>query len=213
MIDGASDFQRNGIVLWNAENVTIADNVVEDHIGAGIRAVDGSSSTTIRNNTIQRNYRGIHVLSGSEEAWVANNTIRDHDDLGMLYSSADGLIEGNVVADNGDDGVVLLSDSDQTMVADNVIEGNSGDAVRLYRASDTRISGNVFADNEGAALRVTEATSSVNAKGNWWGHSSGPSGGVEDACTGEVADGEGGLIVQESQGGICFDPWLSSAAS
>ena len=55
-------------------------------------------------------------------------------------------------------------------------------------------------------LYVKNSTVIVNATNNWWGHASGPSGGVADPITGRVANGTGVAVSQNVQ----FDPWLAA---
>ena len=66
----------------------------------------------------------------------------------------------------------------------------------------------VFENNEFLAntlgLDVRGLSPTADARNNWWGSASGPSGGVTDPETGTVAEGSGDAIA----GATRFDPWL-----
>lgn len=65
--------------------------------------------------------------------------------------------------------------------------------------------------NEEAGLSVEgHMGEPVSVAENWWGESTGPSGGIQDACNdGSLADGDGDVI-QTDGAGVCFAPWLQA---
>lgn len=77
-------------------------------------------------------------------------------------------------------------------------------------------SANVLVENNNFELTVTEYGVAVqdvvingpaDARNNWWGDNSGPSGGVADPVTGTIANGSGGKVSEN----VRFDPWTTHA--
>jgi hypothetical protein len=58
----------------------------------------------------------------------------------------------------------------------------------------------------GLHFRKDESQGILDSTSNWWGHSSGPSGGVLDPITGIPANGVGDTITEN----VHFDPWLAN---
>jgi parallel beta-helix repeat protein len=101
----------------------------------------------------------------------------------------------------------LLRNSTIT-VTDNRIYGND---YGIYLESVTGnstvlVKSNSLASNANYGLYVKNSTVTINATHNWWGHATGPSGGVADPITRRVADGSGVAI----SGNVHFDPWLAA---
>ncbi len=65
---------------------------------------------------------------------------------------------------------------------------------------------NSLAQNDVYGLYVEVSTVTIEATYNWWGHASGPSGGVVDPDTGRVADGTGSAV----SANVRFDPWITA---
>ena len=66
------------------------------------------------------------------------------------------------------------------------------------------ITGNDFT---GCEYGVTSTAPVVDARSNWWGNGSGPSGGVADPTTATLANGTGALVSEH----VRFDPWTGKA--
>jgi len=101
----------------------------------------------------------------------------------------------------------LLRNSTIT-VSDNRIYGND---YGIYLESVTGnstvlVKSNSLASNANYGLYVKNSTVTVNATNNWWGHASGPSGGVADPVTARAADGTGAAVSRY----VRFDPWLTA---
>lgn len=196
--------------IYESQDTTIRDNVVRDDTSGF--AVFSSPGTAITNNTVTRsNGYGIVVFSGDDLS-ITGNTITDSTAPGMdIFRLSNATIANNTVT-GGSHGIRLFT-VDSGVVADNAVTGNDGDGIELFESSQVPAVGNNIEGNGDAGLVAVGTAQPVEAQGNWWGHASGPSGNVTDACTGTVADGSGEAIRLEDFRGeaeVCFDPWLES---
>jgi parallel beta-helix repeat protein len=101
----------------------------------------------------------------------------------------------------------LLNNSSVT-IENNRIYGNDYGIYleAVAGGSSVFINRNSITGSSDYGLYVKNSTVTVNATHNWWGHATGPSGGVADPITRRVADGSGVAI----SGNIHFDPWLAA---
>ena len=101
----------------------------------------------------------------------------------------------------------LLDDSTVT-IEDNQIHQNDYGIYLESVAGDSTvlINSNRLAGNDDYGLYVEESAVTIDATYNWWGHASGPSGGVADPVTSRIADGTGGAVSEH----VHFDPWLTA---
>ena len=101
----------------------------------------------------------------------------------------------------------LLNNSTLT-IEDNKIDKNDYGIYleSVAGGSTVLIKSNSLAENSDYGLYVKNSTVTVNATYNWWGHASGPSGGVADPVTGRIADGTGVAVSKN----VHFDPWLTT---
>jgi nitrous oxidase accessory protein NosD len=65
---------------------------------------------------------------------------------------------------------------------------------------------NGLAQNDVYGLYVDASSITVEGTLNWWGHASGPSGGVADPVSERTADGEGSAVSAH----VRFDPWITA---
>lgn len=208
-----------GFYLINTSNVTIANNTVTGNELVGVE-VSVSTRTVITNNTIRDNGEvdnlsfgdGVFVTGGRSVA-ITNNTVQGNTAEGVHVRSNGTTIADNTITGNWEFGLQLQGG--RARVTNNTIADNGEDGVFVdvppfpVHPSDVEIGWNDIHGNAGNGLRV-EGEDRVDARHNWWGDAAGPSGGVTDACTGEVADGDGDEIATEEGGEVCFDPWLTS---
>lgn len=199
----------DGLAVDGGSGNVVRDNLARGNGGIGIYLL-WDSGTTVANNTVEANDdRGIRV-SSSQGAHLKDNAIADTTSSGLyVYGSEDVLVEHNLVTNNWDG--VTIGNSAQARLHANNITGNPGYGAVLYDLQDDQpiedqVHRNNIDDNADDAFRV--GGSRVDVTDNWWGHETGPSGGIEDACTGTLADGEGGSIYTFRGGSACFDPWL-----
>lgn len=225
----------NAVEIDDAGEVTVTNNTLQGNVDRGVRLED-AGPVTILGNSIAHNNEGLDLFVGGEVS-VRNNTITDsrYDGLGLDASQAtltnntitdnggEGLsldvshvtLTNNTITNNTDDGIDLLF-ADQASLTDNEITKNGDAGVRIVDPGDVTVADNnihdnddregFFDDNDDGGIHV-DGGQPVDARDNWWGATSGPSGGVEDACLGTDADGQGELITLANGGEVCFDPW------
>lgn len=221
------DNANGGITVVGGDTHTIEDNEVRGSpvLGYGID-VSTSNGNTVRGNLVRGTGHGIG-LHGSDKNTVEANTVRATSGYGVLVSaSGDNVVRDNTIEDNAWHGVRLRGTD--TLVAGNTIAGNADGVHVRPSATGATIEGNAIVDNQqgiavdegdvdriqrndiegndDTGLTVTSVSSAVNATDNWWGDSSGPSGGETDACDGTPANGTGQAI-SVTDGGVCFHPW------
>ena len=95
----------------------------------------------------------------------------------------------------------------QVTISHNILTGaTEGITTRggLLEDSSVLVNSNSLAGNDAYGLYVEDSGIIVDATYNWWGHASGPSGGVADPVTSRIADGTGVAVSEH----VRFDPWL-----
>lgn len=90
-----------------------------------------------------------------------------------------------------------------TIIEDNTFAENATGLILRGNHAPALLSGNEFLSNQ-LGLDVRGLRETADARNNWWGSASGPSGDFTDPETGTVADGSGDAIF----GTTLFDPWL-----
>jgi len=115
-----------------------------------------------------------------------------------------------VDADGGDFAILLsIQNGSEVTISHNVLTGaTEGVTTRggLLDSSTVLINFSSLTGNGDYGLYAEGGTITVDATDNWWGHASGPSGGVADPVTSRIADGTGDAV----SGNVRFDPWLTA---
>lgn len=217
-----------GLLVGSSSNVTVRDNGITHQDGDGVE-IRFSDDVTLDNNTITDNGRygvfgyfsssnelGDNTIARNEDRavnlWNANqyrihgNVISDNRFGLVMDGSRDNGIQKNTISDNGGHGMFMV-DSHENDIRRNVLADNRGDGLHLRTSHGNVVRWNDIEDNGDDGLQARYVTGSVDARANWWGHVTGPSGGVDDACTDAVADGSGDSI-DTTSASVCFDPWL-----
>lgn len=214
--------QFSGLVINDGHRIVVADNDIV--LTGGLGSVPWSS------DELPSGRHGVFVYTGTKAPLVAGNTIRfdplspedprawGHEPTRGISADA-AVIEGNHVR-----GFATGIDSSGSIIANNTVVDNErglrGGASSLVEANvltgnDVGIAtvpkgqpaflGNVIDDN-GVGVEI-RGEGTLDVRHNWWGDASGPSGGVQDACTATTADGAGDVI-DPGDAEVCFDPWL-----
>jgi nitrous oxidase accessory protein NosD len=100
-----------------------------------------------------------------------------------------------------------VNNSTITIKDNKIYETNYGIYLETVAGGSTMlINSNSLAGNSNYGLYVKNSTLTIDATNNWWGHASGPSGGVTDPVTARIANGTGVAV----SGNVHFDPWLTA---
>lgn len=195
---------------------------------AGITIEGTSAHVIIRDNLIEGGLNSLPVLGhdfgieleSAEHVTIEDNVIRNNRYYGVqLYEVSDVSIENNTFTNQGYNGVRAAWASDlliaNNSLTRNILDSplNGGTGVRISSSTGVTVTHNNLGGHGPVGL-LSWSEETHDVRNNWWGAPSGPSGGVEDACTGEIADGEGREIRTEhpakhgTDGSVCFDPWL-----
>lgn len=204
----AGSSRGNGVLLRSS--ATVVDNRIADG-SYGVR-IANSANNTIVGNTIATNVAGISVRvvdSVPEETNVVrgNDIVRNDNGIRVVATGAKLLVESNNLTNNEYSGVAI---SDSSVCS----AGPEG-------AELVSIHGNTLAGNEWGVKNLNQDV--VNATGNYWGASDGPSSltipatdpleePLDDPVTGTLADGNGSAVSdgwdRDGQSNVQFDPWL-----
>jgi len=199
-----------GVWVTESEDIAIKENLISNSgsYGEGVYIETATNYDIVANSISGNGGSGVFILS-SEEGTITENIFKDNYHGIEIDESRQTLIANNRILENNLSGVFLYETRD-IMILDNYISENRRSGI-LHDAGSlgTKISGNNIVENQQSGLAV-EDSAKLSATENWWGSPSGPSGGVEDACTGGVADGEGDSIKVPWSDDVCFDPWLRS---
>ncbi len=127
-------------------------------------------------------------IDNESEVFISHNVLAGAVDgittRGGLLDNSTATIEDNQIHEN-DYGIYL--------------ESVAGDSIVL-------INSNRLAGNDDYGLYVEDSAVIVDATYNWWGHPSGPSGGVADPVTEAIANGTGAAVSEN----VHFDPWMTA---
>ena len=94
-IDGCDG---EAVTLEQARSTVVADNLLYDTRGAGVRMHPNADSSSVVRNVIDSNGNGVVFGSGSEANFVSGNTISNPQQFTVTAATAPG--EGNYVASN-----------------------------------------------------------------------------------------------------------------
>jgi parallel beta-helix repeat protein len=205
----------------NTSGLIIQDN---DVVGSmGIQLI-GSSGNTIRENQFSQLIVGLALTDQSDQNYIRDNEFRfcslgllieeSHDTLvranwflsnihgARLVDATHNTFDFNAVTGNSI-GLQFVGATDNSVIRNQLI--HNGDAVQVFPDSPRNlIKDSNIVDNSRYGL-LTD--SPVDARDNYWGRSSGPSGGVEDGCTSKSANGGGDTIrTLNTSHKVCFSP-------
>lgn len=194
----------DGIAVVRSDDSTVNDNTILNS-GWALQ-LEHSNRTTIKDNTLRDNLQGIRA-DPAHGIDVTDNMLDANFDGIVIWGSQDARIEHNAVEDNKDIGVGLLGSTAGTAVR-NVIQGNHI-GVWVGGPTEGAVVSNDIVGNDEVGLVVRSVDHTTDARDNWWGAPSGPSGTAHDACTFAEADGDGDRIETRGIGTpeVCFEPW------
>lgn len=209
------DNVRNGMMFNSGNNVITHDfsgnnvehNTMTNVWNTGIIFQAGSgtagSPITIKNNSIdtstgakpgdEQNENGL-ITVYTDYTEITGNTVTNSLHHGIWVDGSHHTVTGNTVTSNAKDGIHVGHYKEVEPVY-----GAFGDLTR----TDINIHFNNIYGNTEDGLDGTQADEEVDAKHNYWGDDSGPSGGLADPATGTLANGTGDRV----SANVLFDPW------
>jgi hypothetical protein len=165
-----------------------------------------------------RLYNGFSLEAAEGDIRLRNTSTVSNTASGLaLISSGSVLLTNVTVQGNGSDGINLaqapfLGPEDNLGIINSIIVGNNVDPTangtggivlaELDPNGTLAVTGNIIADNgtAGLVLNTVPTQTILQAVGNWWGDSSGPSGNGPGSGDGVVANA----------GSIVFTPWIDT---
>ncbi|WP_235028074.1 right-handed parallel beta-helix repeat-containing protein, partial [Halorubrum sp. JWXQ-INN 858] len=222
--DNNAVMQPGGGTNTISGDVTVGENTITNNGGEGVSLRLRGDHVTFTDNVVSNNGEvGVNLDIDGVSLTVANNIIADNQgDIGFAleFDVTDGTVESNTVRNN-EDGLVVTrqgwSPVEQITITENTIEENAGigltvdgDNLENFLVNQNSIAGNT----DGLYYRPGDVYV-LNATNNWWGATDGPSGGLIDNETREVADGSGDSIAIRDvwwldDDSVQFDPWLEA---
>jgi len=171
------------------ETIMVAEGEYEEDLNIDksltLQSIDGADVTTIIGSVSIELDAEIAFFGGDEAGFIVD-------------------------ADGGDFAIWLSIDNgSEVTISHNILTGaTEGITTRggLLDDSTVLIKFNSLTGNGDYGLYVEDSTVTVDATSNWWGHDSGPSGGMADPVTSRIADGIGDAVSEN----VHFDPWLSA---
>jgi len=184
----------------------------------------GTWTATFRGNTVTAandtsGYENAAIICQTFEENVSITFVADNNTLtGNTGTTADGIYIANAkatITDNTVSGWQHGIFLDGSVGAGSTITGNtitnnaltdSGIHIdETVDATNVDVHLNNILGNEGYGV-YNGSTNTLDARYNWWGYASGPSGGASDPMTQTVAEGDGDTVSEN----VHFDPWLKS---
>jgi parallel beta-helix repeat protein len=175
-----------------------------------LQSADGTDVTTITGSVSIELDAEIVYLGGDEAGltidadggdFAISLSIANESEVTISHNILAGAVDG-ITARSG-----LLDNSAVTIEDNQLHENDYGIYLESVAGGSTvLIKYNNLAGNDDYGLYVEDSAVTIDATYNWWGHASGPSGGVADPVTERIADGTGGAVSEN----VHFDPWLTT---
>jgi len=201
-----SDFSiRNaefGIILLGDHGV-IRDNTC-DNTGVAISIGENRQWNRILYNRINGDN---HLISQGIFMWGSNNTVSHNEIMekktGILanFGSRNNTVDNNTISYCSDYGMHLLGSDSNRIIENEIVHNRIGLLCNPFeddQNDDNQIEKNIFMDNVEYGIDAdTYGSNPVDARNNWWGHTSGPYHSANNS------DGQGDNVSESGQ----FDPW------
>jgi hypothetical protein len=156
--------------------------------------------------------KSLTLRGAGDDASDASNTILDNGSAGSgngLQPNADGVTIEALRATGYNYGLHVEQDI-ANLTLNQVTFTNNEDGIRVsgQTIDGLTVTDSRFDNNTNGVYLENTTNATVDARNNYWGDPSGPSGGVEDPNTGTVANGSGDAIgTSGSDNDVRFDPW------
>jgi hypothetical protein len=207
-IQGAIDAADPGDTIIVTEGTYNQDLSIDKSLT--LKSADGYEGTTIIGSVSIQLHANIVYFGGNKTGFTID---ADGGDFAIWLSSDNksevtisqntltGAID-SITTRNG-----LVNNSTITIKDNKIYENDYGIYLEsVVGGSTVLINHNSLAGNDKYGLYAKNSAVTIDATNNWWGHASGPSGGVADPVTARIANGTGVAV----SGNIHFDPWLTA---
>jgi parallel beta-helix repeat protein len=207
-IQGAIDGADAGDTIIMTEGTYSQDLNIDKSLT--LKSTGGYEVTTIVGSVSMELNAGTVFFGGNKTGFTIN---ADGRNFAIRLSAGSGskvTINQNIIA-GAAAGITTqngLLNSSTVTIENNRIYGNDYGIYleTVAGGSSVLVNRNSITGSSDYGLYVKNSTVMVNATHNWWGHASGPGGGVADPITGRTANGTGVVI----SGNVHFDPWLTA---
>ena len=196
------------------DTIIVAEGEYEEDINIDksltLKSAGGIEVTTITGSVRIELDDEIVFLGGDDVGFTVDADGGDFAISLSIDNESEVSISHNVLA-GAVDGITTRSgllDNSTATIEDNQIHENDYGIYLESIAGDSivLINSNRLAGNDDYGLYVEDSAVIVDATYNWWGHPSGPSGGVADPVTERIANGTGVAVSEH----VHFDPWLTA---
>jgi parallel beta-helix repeat protein len=213
-VDTTSSIQDAIDAADSGDTITVAEGEYGEDLGIDksltLHSAGGIEVTTITGSVSIELDDEIVFFGGDDAGFTVD---ADGGNFAISLSIDNGsevTISHNVLA-GAVDGITtrsgLLDNSTLTIEDNQIHENDYGIYLESVAGGSTvLINSNRLVGNDDYGLYVEDSTVIVDATSNWWGHASGPSGGVADPVTSTIADGTGDAVSEH----VHFDPWLTA---
>ena len=166
------DWAGHGIRLTNADENTVASNVVSDNERKGIDIFDSSLNDIIDNDVTNNQSYGIEITR-SDNNQIQGNKVKNNQGFGIsVYGSSYNLVEGNIVVNSIDYGIHVSpfdpndddlesSPAKKNEIRDNTVEGTepgdwwTGFGISLGQgAKDNTVDDNDVSNNQKGIILI-----------------------------------------------------------
>jgi parallel beta-helix repeat protein len=175
-----------------------------------LQSADGTDVTTITGSVSIELDDEIVFLGGEDTGFTVDAddgpfaislSINNGSEVTISHNILAGAVAG-ITTQSG-----LLDNSAVTIKDNQLHENDYGIYLESVAGGSTvLIKYNNLAGNDNYGLYIEDSAVTIDATYNWWGHASGPSGGVADPVTERIADGTGAAVSEN----VHFDPWLTT---
>ena len=208
LIQDAIDAADPGDTVMVAKGVYGEDLIIDKSLI--LQSADGADETTIIGSISIELDAEIVLLGGDDAGFTVDAgggdfaiwfSIDNESEVTIKQNILTGAIAG-VTSRNG-----VLNDSAITVEDNKIYKNGYGIYLESVVGDSTMfVNFNSLAQNDDYGLYVEDSAVIAEATYNWWGHASGPSGGVVDPVSGRIADGTGSAVSAD----VRFDPWITA---
>lgn len=170
-----TDNQLDGsLVLTHSDHAGISGNQLDHPPHDGIAVADSDYVTVTTNTVRAATTSGVH-LERTNYGSVTNNQLVGNCQGITLEEASNSIVFGNQIEDGTcNTGLVLAAAS--PLITGNQVSGDEGDAIRCANGATPTITANNIAGNAGLGLDNLDPMVTIDARGNWWGDTTGPAG-------------------------------------